>query len=135
MILTLERLWLTAQSTCGNVYVDGARFAYSLELPVVDGKPGSAIPEGTYQVITYPSPKFGRLMPLLVDVPGRSSIEMHWGNSAKDTDGCLLLGYTHEPDFIGQSRECFDAFWARVQGPMERGECSLTVQSGEQGIT
>ena len=110
------------------MYVDGTFEAYSLELPLKDGLPGSAIPPGTYKVTTYPSPHFGRLMPLLQGIPGRSEIEIHFGNFPDETRGCILLGKTQTTDFVGESRAAFDAFWAKAQGPMERGECSITVE-------
>jgi hypothetical protein len=127
--LTLERFNFTDKSTIGSLAIDEKPFCWTLELPIGDGGPGSAIPAGTYKVVTYPSPKFGRLMPLLVDVPGRSNIEMHWGNSPEDTDGCILLGNSMPgTDYIGNSRIAFDDFWEQAQGSMERGECAITVK-------
>lgn len=128
MQLTLQRRWLTPISTCGELFIDGARFSFTLELPIKDGKPGSAIPAGTYKVTTYPSPHFSRLMPLL-EVPGRETIEIHWGNRPVDTRGCILVGNLHSQgaDWIGESRLAFDALWAQAQGPMERGECTITL--------
>lgn len=125
MELTANREWLTAKSTCGTFLVDGRQHGYKLELPLRDGKPGSAIPAGRYKVSVYPSPHFGRLMPLIL-VEGRSEIEIHWGNYPKDTRGCTLLGYTHEIDFVGESKKAFDDFWMIAQGPIERGECWIT---------
>ena len=50
------------------------------------------IPAGEYRVdVTY-SPKFGRLLPILCSVPGRSGIRIHAGNSYKDSKGCILVG-------------------------------------------
>lgn len=129
MELRVTRLWLTDQSTCGELSLDGGRLCYTLELPNKDGQPGSCIPQGRYPVSVYPSPKFGRLMPL-VGVPRRTTIEIHWGNYPHNTEGCILLGHTHEPDFVGESKNAFDEFWAKTQGPMERGECWLSVIGG-----
>ena len=130
MKLLLQRDNFSDKSTQGDLSIDGERFCWTLELPNKDGLPGSCIPQGTYKVITYASPKFGRLMPLLVDVPGRSNIEIHYGNTPEDTNGCILIGNTRSADFIGESRMAFDDFWAKVQGPMERGECTITVVGG-----
>jgi hypothetical protein len=129
MILTVERFNFTDKSTIGSLAIDGKSFCWTLELPLGDGGPGSAIPVGTYKVVTYPSPKFGRLMPLLVGVPGRSNIEMHWGNEPENTEGCILLGNSMPgKDFIGDSRQAFDDFWEQAQGPLEAGECTITVK-------
>ena len=128
MKFTLERFSYGIKSTQGQLLVDGAPQCYTLELPYTDGKPGSAIPEGTYPVTVYPSPKFGRLMPLIIGIPGRSQIELHWGNTPADTDGCVLLGKTTSADFIGESREAFDEFWAKVQGALEAGGVTITIK-------
>jgi hypothetical protein len=125
--LKVERFNFTDLSTEGDFSIDGERFCWTLELPVRDGLPGSAIPIGTYKVTAYPSPKFGRIMPLLVDVPGRSNIEIHWLNTPSETDGCIGLGDTIGKNFIGKSREAFDNFWAVAQGPIERGECDIEI--------
>jgi hypothetical protein len=109
--------------------MDSAFEAYTLELPIKNGLPGSAIPGGTYSVVTYPSPHFDRLMPLIEGIPGRSDIEIHFGNYESETRGCVLLGETQGPDFVGNSRQAFDDFWTKAQGSMELGECSITIQS------
>lgn len=128
MHLRIERFSFTGFSTTGQLSIDGEQFCWSLELPVIDGKPGSAIPLGTYKVTAYPSPKFKRIMPLLVDVPGRSNIEVHWGNVPENTEGCILLGDSLPgANFLGDSRQAFDNFWARAQGPIERGEVEIEI--------
>ena len=130
MNILVQRDTFTDKSTTGTLYLDGKQFCWTLELPNKDGLPGSCIPQGTYPVTVYPSPKFGRLMPLLQNVPSRSTIEIHWGNYPENTDGCILIGLTRDTDYIGESRMAFDDFWAKVQGPMERGECQITVTGG-----
>src|ERR1700676_4364533 len=128
MHLTVERFNFTDISTEGQLSIDGERFCWTLELPVRDGLPGSAIPKGTYKPVAYDSPHFGRKVPLLVDVPGRSEIEIHYGNTAADTRGCILLGGAMPgKDFIGDSRQIFDDFWAIAQGPIEAGECDIEI--------
>jgi hypothetical protein len=126
--LRVSRLTFTPRSTGGLLSADGTPLCSTLELPVRDGLPGSAIPLGTYPVSVYPSPKFGREMPLIMGIPGRSQIEIHWGNWASDTDGCILLGEPSQlPDFIANSRETFDKFWALVEGPLSRGEVTIEI--------
>lgn len=37
------------------------------------------VPEGTYQLVNTMSPRFKKILPLLVNVPGRSGIRVHTG--------------------------------------------------------
>ena len=98
MELTLNRTSFDAESTQGSLSIDGSFQCYTLELPNIDGKPGSCIPQGKYKVVLAPSPKFlakgesdtwvqgyANQMPHLEDIPGRSLIMIHWGHDAKDT--------------------------------------------------
>lgn len=52
----------------------------------------TAIPTGKYDVILTFSPRFERLLPLLLNVPGYQYIRVHHGNLPSSTDGCLLVG-------------------------------------------
>jgi hypothetical protein len=51
----------------------------------------SCIPLGRYKVKLHRSPKFG-VVYRVEDVPERSEILIHAGNTHKDTHGCILLG-------------------------------------------
>jgi hypothetical protein len=51
----------------------------------------SCIPQGRYTIKLHRSPRFG-LTYQVVDVPERSQILFHAGNTHKDTNGCILLG-------------------------------------------
>jgi hypothetical protein len=123
MKLTLQRLFFTQRSTCGELFVEDRpqRFAYTLELPVKDGLPGSAIPPGEYAIELTPSPKFlsstdswvlkyAQLMPHII-CPPRSLIMIHFGNTPENTDGCILVGFTHDLDEVGESRAAFAALF------------------------
>ncbi len=52
----------------------------------------SAIPEGRYAVVISWSPKMKKWLPILLGVPMFSGIRIHAGNTAKDTEGCILVG-------------------------------------------
>jgi hypothetical protein len=56
-------------------------------------KAQTSIPTGKYDVILTFSPRFKRVLPLLLGVKGYEGIRIHAGNTAeKDTEGCLLVG-------------------------------------------
>lgn len=56
-------------------------------------KAQTAIPTGKYDVILTFSPRFKRVLPLLLSVKGYEGVRIHAGNTAeKDTEGCLLVG-------------------------------------------
>ena len=52
----------------------------------------TAIPTGKYDVILTFSPRFKRVLPLLLNVPGYQYIRVHNGNTQASTEGCLLVG-------------------------------------------
>ncbi len=127
MELTLTRITLAASCTEGWLAVNGTPECATLELPVKDGLPGSAIPPGKYLIMLLPSPKFERStdpwvlqyagkIPHVLGIPSRSEILIHWGNTAADTEGCILVGSSNEggTDFIGNSRVTFAALWQQL---------------------
>lgn len=99
-MIELIRRGSTDQGTPGDLYVGGAWFCHTLELPWRENKVGmSCIPTGRYEIAIKRSPRFGRAY-RLYSVPGRSEILIHSGNWAGDValgyrshvQGCILLG-------------------------------------------
>jgi hypothetical protein len=95
MRLTLVRKIFTPESTIGDLFIDDHMFCHTLEDTVRRNgekiKNETAIPFGKYDVIVSYSPKFQRLMPLLLNVPNFSGIRIHGGNRASDTSGCIIV--------------------------------------------
>lgn len=124
LFLDLVRRWLTSQSTIGELKVDGKRVCYVLEDVVrpdkVYGK--TAIPQGEYEVLITWSPRFQRMLPILVDVPNYQGVRIHPGNTADDTEGCLLPGTTRLDDRVGESRKAFEKVFALIEGAIKRGD-------------
>jgi len=104
--MMLERRWLLSRYTIGRLSVDGKYFCDTLEDTTrdlnMDGDlddPGeekiygeTSIPFGRYHVeVTY-SPKFRRLLPLILNVWGFIGIRIHRGNWPSHTSGCILVG-------------------------------------------
>ena len=73
----------------------------------------SCIPEGRYRIRNHNSPRFGKTY-IVDDVPERSHILIHAGNTPKDTQGCILVGLQYgelnnQPAVLA-SRSAFDKF-------------------------
>lgn len=124
MNLKLERKWLTDKSTIGVLSINGKVECFILEDVVrpqkIFGK--TAIPAGQYRVTITPSNRFKRELPLLVNVPNYDGIRIHPGNSAADTEGCLLPGRNREADRVTESRLAFNALFAKLKAALARGE-------------
>lgn len=88
-LLNLIRTSVDGNVTRGSLYIDGEKYADTIE-PAPHWCKG-AIPPGAYRVwVTY-SPKFKRYMPILADVPGFSGIRIHTGTKAEHTQGCICI--------------------------------------------
>ena len=81
----------------GRLYLNGQPLLYTLEPDIM-----MRIRPGTYSAQIYQSPRNGRV--LLLDVPGRTFIEIHAGNSVKDTTGCILVGTSRHGKEVWHSR-------------------------------
>jgi hypothetical protein len=138
MNITVNRMWITPNSTCGKMDIDGVFFCYTLE-------PAKPIPIGTYPVTMQESPHFTALMaesedmarafsdlfpsshvitPHVQDVPGFTEIEIHPGNYPKDTHGCCLVGEGHQDDMVTFSDAAFHSLIVRIGN--EPGKISIT---------
>lgn len=116
--------------TIGTMTIDGVFECYTLEDVVrpngekVYGQ--TAIPAGRYQVKLTMSNRFKIVLPLLENVPNFEGVRIHPGNTAADTDGCILVGQTKTSNSIGSSRVAFDKLFAQLQA--HKGEIWLTVK-------
>lgn len=129
MKLTIVRRILTPMSTIGDLYIDNVWRCYTLEDcdrfleqggEKVRGQ--TAIPRGTYKVEVSYSPRFGRRLPILLDVPGYAGIRIHCGNNADDTEGCILVGAIQQPNFVGNSKTAFAMVFPVIDAAFQRGE-------------
>lgn len=137
MKLSLYRGIATQLSTQGKLFADGNFLCYTLELPMKDGLPGSAIPAGEYPIELAPSPKFQALaeqdpwfktycdaMPHII-CPPRTLIMIHVGNSPSETEGCILVGEVAGINALGISRPAFAKLYPLIQTATEG--CSIAI--------
>ena len=136
MKLRLVREQFRPDSTIGRMFVDDAFECFTLEDGVrtkkIHGE--TAIPAGAYRVTVEDSPRFKRKLPRLHDVPDFSGVLIHPGNTAADTEGCILVGRNWQPgqEAIGASRLAFDALFPKIVSAFDRGEAVsiAVVQEG-----
>ena len=86
--LTLIRDVKGDKAIMGKLYFNGGIVCYTLE------NAAKAIPCGVYMVQNSKSPKFKRELPLIwnAKVPAKRGVRIHFGNSVKDSSGCVLVG-------------------------------------------
>ena len=146
MKILIDRKWKKEDYTIGKLYVDGVFFSNTLEdrdrdltstMSIEEIKKkkkagGTAIPTGTYKVrMDIPSPRFsksnikncnGAKMPRLKDVPGYDGVLVHCGNTAKDTEGCILVGKNDVKGMVTKSKDYFLKLYNIMYTAYKKGE-------------
>jgi hypothetical protein len=106
--LLIIRETFSEVSTIGKLFLDGEFLCDTLENPYLNNQRNiSCIPEGQYKVrlrTARESATKEYLHLLVQDVPERSLVLFHTGNTAKDTRGCILVGIGTEQDLVKNSR-------------------------------
>lgn len=141
MQLLLNRKETNLICTHGELFVDGQFECHTLEDPIrelpwqpiekwkIPGK--TAIPVGVYRVYNAFSNRFQKILPLLIDVPGFDGVRIHSGNTADDTEGCILVGQSKGIASISGSRKALEALQPKIQEATDRGEeVWLTIHAG-----
>lgn len=108
----------------GVLLFDGEPRMLTLELPeAIDNTP-SCIPEGSYlcEKVFNRTTEGGTHIPLtlhVLNVPHRTGILFHVGNTIKDTLGCILvgqeLGVLNFQEAVLQSKNAFQKFTALIK--------------------
>ena len=139
MRLTLKRIANKPTYCIGKLYINGKYFADVLEdtdrgldstmteedIKKIKVKGETAIPTGIYKIILNYSPKFKKVMPLITNVKGYSGVRIHTGNSAKDTEGCLLVGKNTIVGRLTDSKNTYNALFKRLQ---QKGSNDITIE-------
>lgn len=106
--LLIVRETYTDESVIGKLYLNGEFISYTLELAWNNNQKSiSCVPRGVYDckirlAKDSASRNYDHL--ILEDVPNRSYILFHRGNSAKDSKGCILTGMMRGENVIYQSK-------------------------------
>lgn len=120
MLIKVKRTKLTDKFTLGELFIDGVHFCYTVEdkvRPIGEKVFGeTAIPYGTYKVIINHSNHFGKDMPLLLSVPNFEGVRIHSGNTAADSEGCIIIGMVQTEIGVGMSRVCFTKLMDKLKG-------------------
>ena len=148
MKLLLERKWKKETYTIGKLSVNGKPFCETCEdkdrhldqkMPLSKIKEVkiaaiTAIPTGTYNVrMDIISPKYslkpwfvknchGARMPRLENVPGWSGVLIHPGNTAKDSEGCILVGKNDVVGMVTDSKNTFLKLYNKLYEAYKKGE-------------
>ena len=145
MELTLKRIARKQTYTIGRLYINGAYFCDTIEdtdrglrqdmspavIRAIKRKGITAIPTGRYRVtLDVQSPKFKNkeiykfcdgYLPRLINVTGFDGVLIHVGNTAKDTEGCLLVGKNTRVGKVLESRKTFVELYDRLMQGYEEG--------------
>lgn len=134
--LTLLRKWRKPEYTIGQLFAGGRFICNTIEdtdrglhqyMSAADiakiKLPGkTAIPLGTYRLAVSPSPKFGRNLIEVLNVPGFAGIRIHRGNTAEDSAGCILPGINSEKGKVTNSTHFEELLTSMVMAALTAGE-------------
>lgn len=155
MKLTVERKWKKEGYTIGKLFIDGVFFCNTLEdkdrgltstmsldeIRKLKKAGITAIPTGTYNVrMDITSPKYskqswyvkncnGARMPRLENVPGYEGVLIHAGNTAKDTEGCILVGKNDVVGMVTKSKDYLLQLYGKMYAAYKKGEkITITIK-------
>ena len=143
MRILLQRHALKAGYTIGRMEINGRYFCDTLEdtdrglresmtedeIAALKVKGATAIPTGTYRIdMQTRSPRFGRVLPRLLRVKGYAGVLIHSGNTAADTEGCILVGENRERGKVLDSRATLERLLVFLRAAQAEGEkIELTI--------
>jgi hypothetical protein len=133
--LILKRHTYTDKSTIGDLLDTNGEsmICYTLEDTVRRHKEAgiTAIPAGRYEIIMQEFGSTGREYPYLLNVPFYTGIFIHGGNTAEDSQGCILVGLEQAKDRILDSQRALNNFVIpRVRELLKEGRLYLTIVGG-----
>lgn len=152
MKILLKRIAKKATYTIGKIYVDGQYVCdciedkdrglkQSMTLEQINklkvfGQ--TAIPTGEYKVtLNVISPKYskstwykqnanGARVPRILNVKGFDGVLIHTGNTAADSQGCVIVGINDKVGIVSKSKETFKKLYQILQS--SKDDITLTIQ-------
>ena len=146
-LLTKRRSSLN-NATISDLSIDGIPECYCLERTDME------IPPGRYEIRIAESPRFSKRaaepdvppwlqalivtddqgkktvsVPLLLNVPGRTGIEIHVANRPEELLGCLAPGHVDRGDSIGSSAAAFARLFTKIQNALKTEEVWIEISS------
>ena len=136
--IRIDRIAKKSTYTIGKLYLNGVYFCDTLEdtdRGLTQGMPlqkikdlkikgATAIPKGKYKVtMNVVSPRFSKRatyqfcqgkLPRLINVDGYEGVLIHIGNTAKDTEGCILVGQNKVVGQVINSTVTFQKLYAEM---------------------
>ena len=143
MRLRLKRRFLGDEYTIGSLFIDGEYFSDTMEDKVRDfNKDGdlldvgetkifgeTAIPYGLYKIGLTMSPKFTRLLPIVLNVPHFTGIRFHRLKTAKQSHGCIGTGENKVKGQILYSTKYEMRLIVKILAALIRGEeIKITIE-------
>ena len=118
MILIRDNI--IGDAVLGSLLVGGQKICETME------NRNYLLPEGGYKLSVSKSPTFGRELPLIFNdkVKMQRGFRIHAGNTAKDSRGCILVGFGRVNDTITDSRKAESAVTE-----IARHDCTLKIVS------
>lgn len=141
MELISKSLFKTDESTISDISIDGKHLCFILEdkdrgltqntsieqIEKIKVFGLTCIPRGRYEIVITYSNRFKCMMPLLLDVKGWTGVRIHWGNWAKDTEGCLIVGTTVGKNEVEGSKIAYAKVISLLQDACSKGKVYITL--------
>lgn len=129
---TIGRLFINNEYFCDTLEDTDRGLSSTMQVNEILAKKRkgvTAIPTGKYDVVLTFSPRFKRVLPLLLSVKCYEGVRIHAGNSAEDTEGCLLVGENKAKGQVLNSRATFERLMAILLECEKRKEkVTITIE-------
>jgi len=141
MNLKLIRTTKTPDSTIGELYINDTFECFILEdtdrglnqsMTIEEIKEKkvyakTAIPSGKYEIAITFSNRFQKYLPLIINVKGYEGIRIHPGNTAADSEGCLLPGEFRNHNQVTNSKKAFGKLFDKLKAVEKKEKITIEI--------